>query len=276
MHKFISREVARYKRSNMNSIAIGDELESTLYVVWACTFGISSHPMGTLFAALFTKAVGPLRAVAGSALFTLDFSSGDHAKNMQTFRTDVRAARKRYGGHHDCCTGDEAMQQWRRSNVVVPRSCEIFALRKFRRETTRPRDNFVEIRRKNKSTILSADLISTLPRFGCNETPSRDKRLGTPLWRKIYDHDLSTRLSVRGDRESQSWRIVLTEYAAHERSSYYRDPVRSLRFVNGRETDQRRIALLHGAICPPCFFIIRSTETILRYLYVRRFIENNR
>ena len=81
----------------MNSITIGDELESTLYVVWACTFGISSHPIGTLFAVPFTKAVDPLRAVAGSALFTLDFSPGDHAKNMQKFRTDVRVARKRYG-----------------------------------------------------------------------------------------------------------------------------------------------------------------------------------
>lgn len=144
MHTIISKEVAQDKRSNMNSITIGDELESTLYVVWACTFGISSHPMGTLFAAPFTKAVGPLRAVAGSALFTLDFSSADHAKNMQKFRTDVRAARKRYGGHHDCCPGDKTMQQWRRPNVVVPRSCEIFALREFRRETTRLRNNFVD------------------------------------------------------------------------------------------------------------------------------------
>ena len=72
--------------------------------------------------------------------------------------------------------------------------------------------------------------------FRAQRDASRDKRLGTPLWRKIYDHDLSARLSVRGDRESQSWRIVLTEYAAHERSSYYRDPVRSLRFVNRRPT----------------------------------------
>ena len=55
VHTFTSKRIARSKRSNTNSIAIGDRFELTLYVVWACTFGVPSHPMGHCSAS-FAKA----------------------------------------------------------------------------------------------------------------------------------------------------------------------------------------------------------------------------
>lgn len=42
---------------------------------------------------------------------------------------------------------------------------------------------------------------------------SSKDRQGTPLRHQIYDHDLPAGLSVRDDRESQSWPTVLTERA---------------------------------------------------------------
>ena len=104
------------------------------------------------------------------------FFAGGSCKKYAKIQDGCTRREKTLRGHHDCCPGDKTMQQWRRLNVVIPRrSCEIFALREFRRETIRPRNNFVEIRRNNKFIILSVDPISTFLKFERNET-SREIR----------------------------------------------------------------------------------------------------